>query len=306
MASDAEAASEGATVDDRAEEDWTAAEDVRPGEGGPETVLVTGCSSGIGRATALAFREEGWRVYATAREEGDVEDLTEYGCLTDELDVSDDRNVRRVVKRVTTEAGRVDCLVNNAGYGLYGPVEEVPIGDVRQQFEVNVFGPYGLIQGVLPHMRERGRGTIVNVSSVLGRVSAPGTGVYSGSKFALEAVSDALRAEVSEYGVNVVVVEPALVDTSFNERAAEELDAYETTTEYEWIQELFEDVRAVGEGGPLAVPPARVAAAVVNAASATQPAPRYPVGGVASLLVKARHLPDPWRDLLYRMIRRMA
>lgn len=306
MASDAEAASEGAAVDDRAEDDWTAAEDVRPGAGGPETVLVTGCSSGIGRATALAFREQGWRVYATAREEGDVEELTEYGCLTDELDVTEDRNVRRVVKRVATEAGRVDCLVNNAGYGQLGPIEEVPIRDVRKQFDVHVFGPYQLIQQVLPHMRERGRGSIVNVSSVLGRVAAPGTGVYSGSKFALEAMSDSLRAEVSEFGIDVVVVEPALVDTSFNERAARELDERETTTEYGWIEELFEDIRAVGEGGPFSVPPARVAAAVVNAASATQPAPRYPVGGAASLLLKARYLPDPWRDLLYRMVRRMA
>jgi len=174
-----------------------------------KTVLITGCSSGIGRATALAFLDEEWSVWATARDEDDVADLADEGCRTAELDVTNARDCERVVERVLDTEGRIDCLVNNAGYGQFGPLENVSLEELHAQFDVNVYGPHRLVREALPHMRERGDGTIVNVSSVSGRIATPGNGAYSGSKFALEAMSDALRAEVDDFGVDVVVVEPA-------------------------------------------------------------------------------------------------
>ncbi|OYR76198.1 short-chain dehydrogenase/reductase, partial [Halorubrum sp. E3] len=173
-----------------------------------KTALITGCSSGIGRAAAHAFLDEGWTVYATARNPADVEALGEAGCELATLDVTDQGDVDRVVERILDEEGAIDALINNAGYGQFGPVEDVTTERVHDQFDVNVYGPHRLIRAVLPAMRRERDGTIVNVSSVAGRVSMPGGGVYSGSKFAIEAMSDALRNEVADHGIDVVVVEP--------------------------------------------------------------------------------------------------
>ncbi|MFC6772219.1 SDR family oxidoreductase, partial [Halorubrum pallidum] len=187
-----------------------------------KTVLITGCSSGIGRAAAHAFSDEGWTVYATARNPADIETLGEAGCEIATLDVTDQSDVDRVVDRVLDEAGAIDAVVNNAGYGQFGPIEDVSTQKVHEQFDVNVYGPHRLIRAVLPSMRRERDGTILNVSSVAGRVSFPGGGVYSGSKFAIEAMSDALRNEVGEYGIDVVVVEPGPVRTNFSKRAEQE------------------------------------------------------------------------------------
>jgi NAD(P)-dependent dehydrogenase (short-subunit alcohol dehydrogenase family) len=278
-----------------------------------QTALITGCSSGIGRATALAFTERGWRVYATAREADDVAELADAGCETDSLDVTDETEVRRVVKRAETESRGIDCLVSNAGYGQFGPLEAIPEADVRRQFEVNAFGFHRLVRRALPEMRERGDGTVVAVSSVLGRVAGPGTGAYSGSKAALEAMCDSLRTEVEADGVDVVSVQPAFVDTGFASRAREELPedltadgAGDAAGDYEWVDDLFADVSAVGEGGPFSVPPERVADTIVDAACAERPAARYPVGSVAKLALYGRYLPDAWRDLLYGVLRRVS
>lgn len=271
----------------------------RPGDGGPETVLVVGADTAVGRASVLAFREEGWRVYATARSEDAVADLSEHGCLTDELDVTDGRNVRRVVNRVTAEADRIDCLVTADTTGLFGPIEEIDVDAARAHFDRNVFGPYRLMQRVVPHMRERGDGTIVAVSSVLGRVTVPGMGVHGGSQFAVESICDGLRSEVEDDGIDVVLVEPAVLPSDLEGPA----DAPDGTA-YEWVYDLLADVRSLADGGPGVAPPERVGAAVVNAASATTPAPRYPVGPAADVLSKTRYLPDDWRDVLFGVVRR--
>ena len=284
----------------------------------PNTVLITGCSSGIGRATALEFLDEDWVVYATARNPADVETLGEkQGCRIATLDVTDGDDVDRVVERIIEEEGHISCLVNNAGYAQLGPIEDVPVAEVDRQFEVNVYGPHRLTRAVLPYMREQGEGTIVNVSSVMGRISLPGMGVYSGSKYAMEAMTDALRGEVEEYGVDAVLIEPGPVDTQFTERAQaevgggeatdggesvdgrEEVSGVERSGAYDSFYRLFEDTQAIGGGGPGAVPPERVAADVVNAASSTKPAARYPSGTVARIGVLARFLPDRWRDAAY-------
>jgi len=271
----------------------------------PKTVLITGCSSGIGRATAEAFLDEEWEVYATARNPADVETLGDRGCTIATLDVTEDDDVRRVVDRVIEEQGRIDCLVNNAGYAQFGPIEDVPVDAVHRQFDVNVYGAHRLTRAVLPHMRRRREGTVVNVSSVAGRLSFPGGGVYSGSKFALEAMTDALRAEVDEYGVDAVLIEPGPVDTSFTRRADREIEGIERSGAYESFYDVFEDTQAIGGGGPGAVSPERVAEDILNAASSTKPASRVPVGTLARVSVLGRFVPDRLRDRAFGLMDRL-
>ncbi|MFB6211394.1 MAG: SDR family oxidoreductase [Halobacteriales archaeon] len=271
------------------------------------TVLLTGCSSGIGNATARAFLDAEWTVYATARDPNDITDLAEAGCETLALDVTDGEQVRSVVEQVHAEAGRIDCLVNNAGIGQYGPVEEIPIGAVHRQYDVNVYGPHRLIRAVLPHMRDRGDGTIINLSSVTARVVHPGGGVYGGSKAALEAMSDALRAEVAPFGIDVVLIEPGPVDTSFRDRAEDDAPPESARTgEYSTFYRLFEDAKLLGGSGIVASDPEDVAAVILNAASCTNPASRYPVGQFAKLALLGRYVPDRWRDRAYGLLSRVV
>jgi NAD(P)-dependent dehydrogenase (short-subunit alcohol dehydrogenase family) len=270
-----------------------------------KTVLITGSSSGIGHATAEAFLDEGWEVYATARNPADVQALGDRGCTIATLDVTADDDVDRVVDRILDEQGRIDCLVNNAGYAQFGPQEDVPTDTVHEQFDVNVYGPHRLTRAVLPHMRKQGDGTIVNVSSVAGRISFPGGGVYAGSKFALEAMSDALRGEVKDHGIDVVLVEPGPVDTKFTERAEREVEGLDRSGAYESFYRVFEDTQAIGGGGPFAVSPDRVAEAILDAASSTKPPARYPVGTVAKVAVLGRFVPDVLRDRLYELVQKL-
>ena len=276
-----------------------------------KTALITGCSSGIGRETAHAFNDEGWTVYATARNPADIEALGEAGCELATLDVTDQSDVDRVVDRILDEEGAIDALVNNAGYGQFGPIEDVSTAKVHEQFDVNVYGPHRLIKAALPGMRRERDGTIVNVSSVAGRISFPGGGVYSGSKFAIEAMSDALRNEVADFGVDVVVVQPGPVKTNFAKRAEreadpEETDGVERSGAYEEFYDLFDDTQAIGGDGPGSVEPELVAGAILNAASATQPPARIQPGTVARVGVLARFLPDPLLDKGYELVRKFT
>ena len=292
-----------------------------------KTVLITGCSSGIGRAAAHAFADEGWTVYATARNPADIETLGDAGCELATLDVTDQSDVDRVVDRILDEAGAIDALVNNAGYGQFGPIEDVSTARVHEQFDVNVYGPHRLVKAVLPSMRRERDGTVINVSSVAGRVSFPGGGVYSGSKFAVEAMSDALRNEVADYGVDVVVVEPGPVKTNFSKRAqaeagvgpdggdaddaegAEDTDAadgIDRSGAYEEFYAMFEDAQLIGGGGPGAVEPELVAGAIYDAASATRPPARVQPGTAARVGVLARFLPDALLDRGYEFVRKLT
>jgi len=268
---------------------------------GAKTVLITGCSSGIGRASARAFLKDEWRVYATARDESDLGGLVDAGCETASLDVTDDEQVREVVSRVVDESERLDCLVNNAGYGQFGPIEDVPIERVHEQFDVNVYGPHRLTRAVLPHMRDRGRGRIINLSSASGRVATPGMGVYSGSKFALEGMTDALRPEAKEYGINVVLIEPGPVDSAFDERVANELDGLERSGAYDAYYDLYQDARSLGPGSPVAVAPRVVADSILTAANVPNPGSRYQVGSIARASEFGRFVPDRMRDKAYEV-----
>lgn len=272
-----------------------------------ETVLITGCSTGIGRATAYRFHEEGWTVYATARDPNDIDDLADAGCATDRLDVTDDDHVKAITDRIIAESGQLNCVVNNAGYGQFGPVEDIPVKKAKRQFNVNVHGVHRVIRATLPHMRDQGQGTIINLSSNLGRFAVPSGGIYCGSKFAVEAMSDALRTEVKGFGVNVVVIEPGSVATQFHDRALEEADTESTRSDvYEPIYRLFEDGRLLLRDGPFTIDPETVADTIVHAASCKNPAPRYPVGVTAKLSILTRFVPDRWRDAIYTAAIKLA
>ena len=189
----------------------------------PGPVLITGCSSGIGRAAALSLHRAGFTVYATARRIETLTELSDRGLRTLALDVTDEQSMTTAVATVEADAGAVAVLINNAGYGLYGPVEQLPMSEIRRQFETNFFGLVRLTQLVLPGMRRRGRGRILNVSSMGGRITLPGGAFYHASKYAVEALSDALRMEVAQFGIDVVLIEPGPVKTPWNDVAAASL-----------------------------------------------------------------------------------
>jgi NAD(P)-dependent dehydrogenase (short-subunit alcohol dehydrogenase family) len=270
------------------------------------TALLTGAASGIGRATATALVDAGWDVYATDVDADGLDDLGPRGCRTARVDVTDRSSIDAVVERITDETGRIDCLINNAGYGQMGPVEDVPIERMQAQFDVNYWGTIRCTKAVLPVMREQGDGTICNVSSVQGRVTSPGWGAYAGSKHALEGTSDALRVEVAEQGVDVVLVEPAWVETGFVGGVAERLTGFDRTDCYERLYDALDGTDVV-DGGWLAIPPERVARQLVAIAEADDPDARYAVGLPGKFVVVAGLLPDWFADRVQRwMVDRYA
>ena len=190
---------------------------------GRPAVLITGCSSGIGRAAAISLHEAGFRVYASARNPAALDDLADRGLHTLALDVTDEASMTEALAAVEADQSAIRVLINNAGYGLYGPVEQQPMSEIRRQFETNFFGLVRLTQLVLPGMRRQGSGRIVNVSSMGGRATLPGGAFYHASKYAVEALSDALRMEVAQFGIEVVLIEPGPVNTPWNQVAADSL-----------------------------------------------------------------------------------
>ena len=191
-----------------------------------KVVLITGASAGMGREAAILLAKGGHRVYAGARRVDRMADLADHGVTPVELDVTNSDDNRRVVNQIVEATGRIDVLINNAGFGLYGPVEEIPLDDARYQFEVNLFGVAHLTQLVMPHMRAQGSGRIVNISSVGGKVYSPFGSWYHATKHALEGWSDCLRLEAAPFNIQVVLVQPGLIRTDFGDVAAEQLRKY--------------------------------------------------------------------------------
>src|SRR2546421_10406840 len=268
-------------------------------------VLVTGCSSGIGHATAELLAAEGWKVYATARRPETLEELKHKGCETLALDVTDEASMSAAVKAVTEAEGAVEVLVNNAGYSQSGAVETVPMDQARRQFETNVFGLIRMCQLVLPGMRGQHWGKIVNVGSMGGKLTFPGGGLYHASKYALEALSDALRFEVRGFGIEVVLIEPGLIRTRFGDTVMEGLPDGEDNGPYaEFNQALAKQVRNAYTGliGKLvAAGPERVAGAIERAITADRPRARYVVTPTARLMIEIhRLLPGRAFDMLMR------
>jgi NAD(P)-dependent dehydrogenase (short-subunit alcohol dehydrogenase family) len=270
-----------------------------------KAVLITGCSSGIGRATAERLADVGWKVYATARQVEAIAPLEERGCELLPLDVTDEDSMRSAVDEVERREGAVGVLVNNAGYSQSGAVEAVPTEKVRRQFETNVFGLARMCQLVLPGMRRQGYGRIVNVSSMGGKLTFPGAGYYHASKHAVEALSDALRFEVASFGVRVAVIEPGLIRTSFAQAAVGSMDGSGGEHPYAGFDEGV--ARATAENyhrGPisrLAGEPEAVAEAIERAISARSPRSRYAVTPSAHLFMGLRRLlPDRAWDAILR------
>ena len=188
-----------------------------------KVALVTGGSSGIGEATAVKLQQLGYTTYAAARRLDRMEHLTKLGIRPLAMDVSNEESMRSGVEHILAATGRIDVLVNAAGYGSYGAVEDVPLTEARNQFEVNLFGATRLIQLVLPQMREQRSGTIVNITSMGGKIYTPLGGWYHATNSALEALSDCLRLEVKPFGINVVVIEPGGIQTEWPAIAAGKL-----------------------------------------------------------------------------------
>jgi NAD(P)-dependent dehydrogenase (short-subunit alcohol dehydrogenase family) len=259
-------------------------------------VLVTGCSSGIGHATAERLAENGWRVYATARRVESLADLAERGCQTLAVDVTDEESMRAAVSTVEEAEGAVGVLVNNAGYSQSGAMESAPLDRLRAQFETNVFGLVRMCQLVLPGMRRQGWGRIVNVSSMGGRMTFPGGGAYHATKHAVEALSDALRFELRGFGIDVVLIEPGLIKTRFGETAAGSIDDASPKSEDDAYAEFNAAVGAATAGvyeGPLARlggGPEAVAKTIERAISGRRPKTRYKVTPSARLILAQRRL----------------
>ena len=257
-----------------------------------KAVLITGCSTGIGRATALRLAKAGHTVYATARQLGTMPELGAAGCKLLELDVCDEASIRAAVAKVEAEQGAVGVLINNAGYGSEGPIEEVPMAEVRRQFETNVFGLTALSKLVLPGMRRQGWGKIVNLSSMGGRLTLPGGGFYHATKYAVEAISDALRFEVQGFGIDVVIVEPGPIKTEFGDTAIARVAALggPDSPYQEFLTVLQRQIRDAYEGpmGKLAGSADDVAKVIETAITATRPRARYVITLAAHVMMGLR------------------
>jgi NAD(P)-dependent dehydrogenase (short-subunit alcohol dehydrogenase family) len=272
-----------------------------------KAVLITGCSSGIGWATAERLVDVGWRVYATARKVENIASLDKRGCELLPLDVTDEDSMISAVDEVERREGAVGVLVNNAGYSQSGAVEAVPMEKVRQQFETNVFGLARMCQLVLPGMRRQGYGRIVNVSSMGGKLTFPGAGYYHATKHAVEALSDALRFEVQGFGVKVSVIEPGLIRTDFAETAVGSMYGSDGENPYAGFDESVAKATAENyERGPFARlggGPEAVAEAIDHAVSVRSPRSRYAVTPSVRLFLRLRRLlPDRAWDAALRTI----
>ena len=271
-----------------------------------KVALVTGASSGIGRATALALHEKGFTTIATAPNVADLEDLKARGIETFALDVTDQDAAPKAVALAERHNGAIQVLVNNAGYGQYGPIEEISIEAVRQNFETNVFGLLRMCQLVLPKMRAAGSGRIINLSSVAGEIKQPGSGIYHATKHAVEAIDGALRTEVSTFNVQIVGILPGPVNTNFDEVAVAGIpDTGPDSPYYVFKQNLAKATREMLSPEATGVlSPEDVAAVIVEAATVDNPKDRYHVGLMSKAFAAAYSLmPDKiWDTAVSRMI----
>ena len=272
-----------------------------------KTALVTGASSGIGEATALQLAELGYTVYAAARRVERMSDLADRGIRTRSVDVTDDPSMVALVEMIIADTGRIDVLVNNAGYGSYGALEDMPIEEARRQFEVNVFGLARLTQLVLPQMRAQRDGYLVNVSSMGGRIWEPLGSWYHASKFAVEGLSDSLRVEVAEFGIKVVIIEPGSIRSEWSAIAADHLETTSANSPYAKQAKVVGAVLRRVDRSQMASGPEVVAEVIAKAVQSAKPRTRYVVGGGArSILLAERILPDRGFDRFIQLGYRFA
>jgi NAD(P)-dependent dehydrogenase (short-subunit alcohol dehydrogenase family) len=263
--------------------------------------LVTGGSSGIGEATALKLHELGYTTYAAARRVHRMEHLAQAGIRPLAMDVTDEESLQSGVKHILTEQGHIDVLVNAAGYGSYGAIEDVPLSEARDQFEVNVFGAARLTQLVLPHMRERRSGTIINITSMGGKIYTPLGGWYHATKFALEALSDCLRMEVKPFGIDVVVIEPGGIKTEWPGIAAGKLKEASSGGPYANQADAVAASLTSEATARRSSPPTLIADTIGKAVTARRPKTRYAVGyGARPIVFLHDIVPDRTFDAFIR------
>lgn len=269
-----------------------------------KVVLVTGASAGIGKAIARRLLRDGWIVYGGARRVSQMDDLVGEGAKALSLDVTDDASMRTAVEAILGAEGRIDALVNNAGYGSYGAVEDVPLEEARRQFEVNVFGAARLAQLVLPRMRAVGHGTIVNITSMGGRIWMPIGGWYHATKHALEALSDAMRVEARPFGVDVVVIQPGAIASEWSAISADHLEEASRGSAYASQATPFAAVLRDYRG---AASPDVIAEVTLKALSARSPRRRYAAPADAKAMIFLKWLlPDAAWERLVALIMRAA
>lgn len=271
-----------------------------------KVALVTGGSSGIGEATALRLQELGYTTYAAARRVERMEHLTTSGIRPLAMDVTDDESMQSGVEQILAEEGRIDVLVNAAGYGSFGALEDVPLSEARNQVEVNLFGAARLTQLVLPRMRDQRSGTIVNITSMGGKIYTPLGAWYHASKHALEALSDCLRMELKSFGIDVVVIEPGAIRTEFNGIVEEKVRAVSGTGPYAPQGNALADTIDSESARRRQSPPELIAKTIGKAVTARRPKTRYAAGyGAKPMIFLHDVLPDRAFDAFIRRAVRM-
>jgi NAD(P)-dependent dehydrogenase (short-subunit alcohol dehydrogenase family) len=263
-----------------------------------KVILVTGASSGIGKATALLLLQRGYTIYAAARRTEAMLDLQHAGAQLLSMDVTDDDSMQSGIAEILQKEKQLDVLINNAGYGSYGALEDVPLSEARHQFEVNVFGLARLTQLVLPGMRARKSGLIINISSIGGKIAVPHGSWYHASKFALEGLSDCLRMELRQFGIRVVIVEPGAIQTAWNGIARENLQKVSGQTAYSALAARHVKMLAKGDER-FGSKPSVIAETIEKAILSRNPKTRYAAGGGARLLLFIKKImPDKMFDSL--------
>ncbi len=257
-----------------------------------KVALVTGSSSGIGFETALALARENYFTYASMRntsKAGKIQEIAKKENLNlkvIELDIDKEDSIKSAVKKIQEQKGRIDVLVNNAGYGLFGCLEDITMDELKAQFQTNFFGVVSLIQKVAPIMRKQGSGIIVNVSSVAGRIGFPGTPAYISSKFALEGLSECMRYELSPFGIKTIIIEPGVIQTNFF--SSMKVAYGKPGSPYKEITEkVMNGVKMMAEMG---TQPIEVAKTIMKAIKTAEPLPRYVVGSDASMFLEAKKM----------------
>jgi NADP-dependent 3-hydroxy acid dehydrogenase YdfG len=267
-------------------------------------VLITGCSSGIGAATATDLAARGHTVYATARRPETLHSLADQGCKTLALDVNDEESMVAAVGAVEDAEGAIDVLVNNAGYSQSGAVESIPLDTIRKQFETNVFGLIRMSQLVLPGMRNAGHGRIVNIGSMGGKLTFPGGGIYHATKYAVEAISDAMRFEVQGFGVQIVLIQPGLITTGFADTAVGSVGDLGDGPYADFnarVGAITADIYSSPVAKLIGGGPESVAKVVRKAVESKRPKARYTVTPSATLSILQRQItPDKVWDLAMR------
>ena len=255
-----------------------------------KVAIVTGSSSGIGYETALAFARDGFYTFATVRNSKKADKISQVAKKENlnieiiELDVDDEKSISAAIEKILAKKQRIDILVNSAGWGLFGSVEDVSMKDFRAQFETNFFGIISIIQKVAPIMRKQGAGVIVNVSSVAGRIGFPGSPAYISSKFALEGLSESIRYELGQFGVKIIIIEPGVIKTNFF--SSMKIAEPKPDSPYKEITEkVIMGIKMMAE---LGTPPSEVATTILNAVKEENPRPRYIVGNDAQMFLEAK------------------